>query len=77
MKIVFLSPVQHDDKEFGPGDKADISAKAAQALIAAGAAETQQAADERAAALAAEQAAADAAAQAAGDGNGHGDTPQG
>lgn len=38
MKIVFTSPVQHDDKDFGVGDTADLPKEAAVMLVACGAA---------------------------------------
>ena len=49
MKILILSPVHHDDKALDVGDKVDLPAKAAEALIAAGAAEAMQGGSRRAA----------------------------
>ncbi|MBA4341154.1 MAG: hypothetical protein C0423_03255 [Methylibium sp.] len=68
MKITILSPVQHDDKVLEPGDKVDLPQKAAEALIAAGAAEGRQGAAPRA---------ADADTQKSGDGAGGSDAGQG
>ena len=38
MKIIIAQPVQHDDKTFAPGDKADLPKAAAEALLACGSA---------------------------------------
>ena len=39
MKVTILQPTRHDGKRYNPGDVADVSKTAAQALIACGAAE--------------------------------------
>lgn len=39
MKVTILQPTRHDGKRLNPGDVADVSKSAAQALIACGAAE--------------------------------------
>lgn len=39
MKVTMLQPTRHDGKRYNPGDVADVSKPAAQALIACGAAE--------------------------------------
>ena len=39
MKVTILQPTRHDGKRYTPGDVADVSKSAAQALIACGAAE--------------------------------------
>lgn len=65
MKVKFLSPVQHNADRFEIGDTADLPKPAAEQLIAAGAAETLDAATAKAAAKAKAEAEALAARRAA------------
>lgn len=71
MKVKFLTPVQHDGKDFAEGESADLPAPAAKQLIEVGAAESAESAKERAKARADAEAtvkaAVDADAQAAAD----------